>query len=95
MARCTVDHVDAGELSTKVTDGSHPRHDFNQPPLPMNEKIHAAVLEIAKSAILGALENGDAEATIKQLSNGVHAAWCQAMTEAGASDHLPFSKITL
>jgi hypothetical protein len=61
----------------------------------MNQKVHAAVLEIAREAILGALENGDAEATIRQLSNGIHAAWCQAMTETGASEHLPFSKITL
>jgi hypothetical protein len=61
----------------------------------MNETIHAAVLEIAREAILGALENGDAEATIRQLSNGIHAAWCQAMVETGANVHLPFSKITL
>jgi hypothetical protein len=61
----------------------------------MNETIHAAVLEIAKSAILDALENGDAEATIKQLSNGIHAAWCQAMVETGANVHLPFSKTAL
>jgi hypothetical protein len=61
----------------------------------MNETIHAAVLEIAREAILDALENGDAEATIKQLSNGIHAAWCQAMQETGASDRLPLTKITL
>jgi hypothetical protein len=61
----------------------------------MNESIHAAVLEIAKSAILGALENGDAEATINQLSNGIHAAWYQAMQETGASDHLPLTKTAL
>jgi hypothetical protein len=63
--------------------------------LPMNETIHAAVLEIAKSAILDALENGDAEATINQLSNGIHAAWYQAMQETGASDHLPLTKTAL
>jgi hypothetical protein len=61
----------------------------------MNESIHAAVLEIAKSAIFDALENGDAEATINQLSNGIHAAWCQAMQETGASDHLPLTKTAL
>jgi hypothetical protein len=66
----------------------------NQTPA-MNESIHAAVLEIAREAILGALENGDAEATINQLSNGIHAAWCQAMVETGANVHLPFSKIAL
>jgi hypothetical protein len=61
----------------------------------MNESIHAAVLKIAKSAILDALENGDAEATIRQLQNGIHAAWCQAMQETGASDHLPLTKTAL
>jgi hypothetical protein len=61
----------------------------------MNESIHAAVLEIAREAIHAALKNGDAEATIRQLSNGIHAAWCQAMQETGASAHLPFSKTAL
>jgi len=61
----------------------------------MNEIIHAAVLEIAREAILVALENGDAEAAINQLSNGIHAAWCQAMQETGATAHLPFAKTAL
>jgi hypothetical protein len=61
----------------------------------MNQKVHAAVLEIAREAILGELENGDAEATINQLSNGIHAAWCQAMQETGATAHLPLTKTAL
>jgi hypothetical protein len=61
----------------------------------MNESIHAAVLKIAKPAIFDALENGDAEATIRQLQNGIHAAWCQAMTETGASVNLPLTKTAL
>jgi hypothetical protein len=61
----------------------------------MNQKVHAAVFEIAREAILDALENGDAEATINQLSNGIHAAWCQAMQETGATAHLPFTKTAL
>jgi len=61
----------------------------------MNESIHNAVLEIAREAILDALENGDAEATIKELSNGIHAAWYQAMQETGATAHLPFAKTAL
>jgi hypothetical protein len=61
----------------------------------MNQKVHNAVLEIAREAIHAALENGDAEATIRQLSNGIHAAWYQAMQETGASDHLPLTKTAL
>jgi hypothetical protein len=65
------------------------------PPPAMNESIHAAVLKIAREAIFDALENGDAEATIKELSNGIHAAWYQAMQETGATAHLPFAKTAL
>jgi Mg/Co/Ni transporter MgtE len=54
----------------------------------MNSFIASQIRDIATSAILDALENGDAIKTAKELRAEIKAGWLAALEESGMSEEL-------